>query len=67
MLVFTKKVPTDVPGCPKNGHNRGGEEGVKWELGFVLFLTGKLGLAFLGLGYLKVGMGNKILKWDWDT
>ena len=39
-----------------------GEEGVKWELGFALFLTGKLGLAFLGLGCLKVGMGNKILK-----
>ena len=34
-----------------------GEEGVKWELEFALFLTGKL-----GLGYLKVGMGNKILK-----
>ena len=44
-----------------------GEEGVKWELGFALFLTGKLGLAFLELGCLKVGMGNKILKWDWDT
>ena len=43
-----------------------GEEGVKWELGFALFLTGKLGLAFLGLGYLKVRMGNKIIKWDWD-
>ena len=42
-------------------HNEG-EEGVKWELGFALFLTGKLGLAFLGLGCLKVGMGNKILN-----
>ena len=29
------------------------------------FLTGKLGLAFLGLGCLKVGMGNIILRWDW--
>ena len=47
-------------------HNYEGEEGVKWELGFAPFLTGKLGLAFLGLGCLKVGMGNKILKWDWD-
>ena len=43
-----------------------GEEGAKWELGFALFLTGKLALAFLGLGCLKVGMGNKILKWDLD-
>ena len=43
-----------------------GEEGVKWELGFAPFLTGKLGLAFLGLGCLKVGMGNKISKWNWD-
>ena len=30
------------------------------------FLTGKMGLAFLGLGSLKVRMGKKILKWDWD-
>ena len=37
-----------------------GEEGVKWELGFAFFLNGKLGLAFLGLGCLKVGMGNKL-------
>ena len=35
--------------------------------GICPFLTGKLGLAFLGLGCLKVGMGNKIFKWDWDT
>ena len=34
--------------------------------GIYLFLTGKLGLAFLGLGCLNVGLGNKILKWDWD-
>ena len=39
-----------------------GEEGVKWELRFALFLTEKLGLAFLGLGCMKVGMRNKILK-----
>ena len=44
-----------------------GEEGEKWELGFTFFLTGKLGLAFLGLGCLKVGIGNKMLKWDWDV
>ena len=30
--------------------------------GICPFLTGKLGLAFLGLGCLIVGMGNKILK-----
>ena len=34
--------------------------------GICLFLTGKLGLASLGLGCLKTGMGNKIFKWDWD-
>ena len=34
--------------------------------GICLFLTGKLGLAFLGLGCPKLGMGNKILKCDWD-
>ena len=26
-----------------------GEEGVKWELGFALFLSGKIGLALLEL------------------
>ena len=36
------------------------------ETGICLFLTGKLGLAFLGLGCLKMEMGNKILRWDWD-
>ena len=39
---------------------------MKLELGFAFLLIGKLGLAFLGLGCLKVGMGNEILKWDWD-
>ena len=43
-----------------------GEEEVKRELGFAFFLTGKKGLAFLALGCLKVGMGNKIFNWVWD-
>jgi hypothetical protein len=28
-----------------------GPEGVKWELGLALFLTGKMGLDALGLGF----------------
>ena len=35
-----------------------GEERVKWELGFALFLSGKMGLASLELGCLKVRMGK---------
>ena len=31
-------------------------------LGFALFLSGKMGLASLGLGFLKVGMGKEINK-----
>ena len=30
------------------------EEGVKWELGFALFFSGKMGLALLGLGCLQL-------------
>ena len=37
-----------------------GEEGIKWELGFALFLSRKMGLASLGLECLKVGMGKEI-------
>ena len=42
---------------PPGGRGRG-----KMGTGICLFFTGKLGLDFLGLGCLKVGMGNKILK-----
>ena len=35
-----------------------GEERVEWELGFALFLSEKMGLALLGLGYLKAGVGR---------
>ena len=37
-----------------------GPEGVKWELGFVYFCTGKMGFGSLGLGITntKLGMGN---------
>ena len=31
-----------------------GEKEVNWELGFALLLSGKMGLALLGLGSLKV-------------
>ena len=37
-----------------------GPEGVKWELGFVYFCTGKRRFGSLGLGITntKLGMGN---------
>jgi len=34
-----------------------GLEGVKWELGFAYFRTGKMGFSALGLG---------IGDWDWE-
>ena len=38
-----------------------GPEGVKWELGFACFCTGKMGFRSLGLGFdsekAKMGMG----------
>ena len=37
-----------------------GPEGVKWELGFAYFYTGKMRVGLLGLGITntKLGMGN---------
>ena len=35
-----------------------GPEGVKWELGFAYFCTGKMGFGLLG----KCGLGY----WDWE-
>ena len=35
-----------------------GKKWINWELGFALFLSGKMGLALLGMGCLKVGIGK---------
>ena len=40
-----------------------GPEGVKWELGFACFCTGKMGLWSLGLGF-ESGKKSKC-EWDW--
>ena len=40
-----------------------GHEGVKWELGFALFLAGKMGFQLLGLGFAvskTIANGNGI-------
>ena len=39
-----------------------GPEGVKWELGFACFCTGKMGFRSLGLGFES----EKKPKWEWD-
>ena len=41
-------------------HSKEGPEGVKWELGFAYFCTGKMEFGSLGLGITnkKLGMGN---------
>ena len=51
-----------------------GPEGVKWELGFACFCTGKMGFRSLGLGLEseKSQNGNGIgvllaYQWDQDT
>ena len=44
-------------------HFREGPEGVKWELGFAYFCTGKMGFGSVGLGITntKLGMGNMFI------
>ena len=37
-----------------------GPEGVKWELGFAYFCTGKMRFGSLGLGITKT-------NWEWET
>ena len=51
-----------------------GREGVKWELGFACFCTGKMGFRSLGLEFAseKSQNGNGIgvllpYRWDRDT
>ena len=43
-------------------HSKEGPEGVKWELGFACFCTGKMGFWSLGLGF----EWEKKPKWEWD-
>ena len=40
-----------------------GPKGVKWELGFACFCTGKMGFRSLGLGFQSE---KKKPKWEWD-
>ena len=39
-------------------HIKEGEEGVKWELGFALFLNSEIGIGFLGTGMSEGGNGK---------
>ena len=46
-----------------------GPEGVKWELGFFVFWTGKMGFTALGLGinhWERDTFFRQFQKWEWD-
>ena len=53
----------DVNYYPEEKAIREGPEGVKWELGFAYFCTGKMrsGSLRLGITNTKLGMGNMSL------
>ena len=43
-----------------------GPDGVKCELGFAVFWTGKMGFTVLGLGINHWERDRQFQKWEWD-
>ena len=56
----------DIPEKRKQINFCEGPEGVKWELGFAVFWTGKMGFTALGLGINHWERDRQFQKWEWD-